>query len=237
MKIKRVFPVIKAKRAIVFGLLIASMNIAVVAQQNGKREDGASATASASSLPSSRTEEPVSPNEPLTFKERFTDYRQSTFYPTALIFPALTAGFSQLRDYPTEWRQGGQGYGKRLLSSYGNLVVGNTISFSVAALDREDLRYVRSTYPKKAILRRAGYAIGHTFVSPLEGSGRTFAWSRLAGAYGAGFVSNTWYPAGHSTVHNAVYLGSFNLATDVGFNLLREFIRPQFIFGPDKKKP
>jgi|SRR5579859_240874 len=220
------------KQPLLIALLIVSMNIAASAQPNGKvLNDNNTATKTSGTA----KEEPVSRNEPLTFKDRLSEYRQSTFYPTAAIFPALTAGYNQLQNYPPEWQQGGQGYGKRLLSSYGNLVVGNTISFGISALDREDLLYVRSNYPKKAILKRAGYAIKHTFISRREGGGRTFAWSRLAGAYGAGFVANTWYPSGHSTVHNAVNLGSFNLATGVGFNLLREFIRPQFVFGPSKK--
>jgi hypothetical protein len=154
-----------------------------------------------------------------------------------LVFPAIVAGYYQMTNYPSEWWQGGEGYGKRLASAYGGVVLDNSISFGIASLDREDPRYVRSTYPKKAIFRRAGYAITHTFVSHREGGQHTLAWSRLAGAYGAGFVVNEWYPQRRSTVHNAVYLGTFNLASDLGFNILREFIRPHFVFGPggDKK--
>jgi hypothetical protein len=57
----------------------------------------------------------------------------------------------------------------------------------------------------------------------------------LIGAYGSGFIANTWYPARHSDTPNALYLGSTNLAGDLGINLLKEFIRPHVEFGNTKK--
>jgi hypothetical protein len=225
---------------VIFVLLVAG---ALAAQQSGKNRgtvavasDPASGAGSPSSTSSTKPEERPSDNEPLTLKSRFTDYRQSTFTPMAIVFPSVTAGYNQLRNYPREWQQGGEGYGKRLGSAYGSSVLDNTISFGIAALDREDPRYVRSSYPKKQIFKRAGYAIAHTFVSHRENGGHTPALSRFAGAYGAGFIANEWYPDRRSTVHNAVYLGSFNFASDVAFNLLREFIRPHFVWGPGKEK-
>ena len=170
-----------------------------------------------------------------TAKERFQDYGAATFSPWALFTPSLSAGLSQWRDYPSEWKQGGEGFGKRLASAYGGLVVENTISLGVTYVDHEDLRYPLSTYPRGAILKRAGHAIAYTFVPKKEGGGRRFGWSRLVGAYGAGFVANTWYPSHHSDTRNAFYLGSMNLAGDLGVNLLKEFIRPHLVFGNTHK--
>ncbi len=225
-------------------------NIRMVAQQNGERPidgtTGDSGIAVAIALPTApepktgaaSREKPAVQKEPYTVRDRFGDYLQSTFEPTALIFPAISAGYQQWNNFPREWQQGGEGYGRRLLSAYGGVALGNTISFGVAALDGEDLRYVRSAYPKKAIFKRTAYAIAHTFISPLDGGGHTFAWSRVAGDYGAGFLANEWYPAAHSTLHNAAYLGTFNFAADLGSNILREFIRPHWVWGPQKdKKP
>ena len=221
-------------RTLVLALFIFSMNVFLVSQQNGNRRADETPSAPAASPASAAT--PASENVPLTFRQRFTIYRRSTFAPLALLSPAVGAGFDQLTNSPPEWKQGGEGFGKRLLSGYGSLVVDNTISFGVAALDHEDLRYVRSNYPKKAFFRRAGYAVTHTFVSRLDNGGHTLAWSRLAGAYGAGFVANTWYPERHSNLHNAVSLGTFNFATGVGYNLFKEFIHPHFFFGGEKNK-
>lgn len=222
---------------LVFFLLLMSMGL--TAQQNAPAQN-AVLSAPGSSAPNASMPEspkPVARNEPITLRDRLTDYRQSTFGPLAFVYPAAVAGYGQLTDYPKEWKQGAEGYGKRLASAYGSTVVDNTISFGVAALDREDLRYTPSTYPKKAIFRRTGYVIAHTFVSRRDGGGHTFAWSRVAGAYGGGFIANEWYPERRSNLHNALHLGTFNLAGDLGSNLLREFIRPQFTFGPKKNKP
>jgi hypothetical protein len=172
---------------------------------------------------------------PRTFKERFHDYSSSTFSPWALFTPSISAGISQARNYPPEWQQGGEGFGKRIASSYGGVVIENTISLGFSSLDHEDLRYPLSTYPKNAILKRAGHAISYTFVPKKEGGGRRFGWSRLIGCYGAGFVANTWYPANHSDTRNALYLGSANLAGDLGVNLLKEFIRPHVVFRSTSK--
>ena len=243
MKKPSFFSRLVAARVLVLVIFVLLVTGALVAQQSGENRetiavasDPALGAGNPSSAASAKPEERPSENEPLTLKTRFTDYRQSTFTPMAILFPAVTAGYNQLRNYPPEWQQGGEGYGKRLLSAYGSSVLGKTISFGIAALDREDPRYVRSTYPRKQIFKRAGYAIAHTFVSTRENGGHMPAWSRFAGAYGAGFIANEWYPDRHSTVHNALHLGSFNFASDVAFNLLREFIRPHFVWGSGKEK-
>lgn len=170
-----------------------------------------------------------------TARERFQDYRSQTFSPWALFTPAVGASLSQWRNYPSEWKQGGEGFGKRLASGFGSAALENTISFGVSAFDHEDLRYPLSTYPKSAILKRTGHAFAYTLVPKKEGRGRRFGWSRLIGAYGSGFIANTWYPARHSDTPNALYLGSANLAGDLGINLLKEFIRPHVEFGNTKK--
>jgi hypothetical protein len=170
-----------------------------------------------------------------TARERFQDYRSQTFSPWALFTPAVGASLSQWRDYPSEWKQGGEGFGKRLASGLGSAALENTISFGVSTFDHEDLRYPLSTYPKSAIVKRAGHAVAYTFVPKKEGGGRRFGWSRLIGAYGSGFIANTWYPARHSDTSNALYLGSANLVGDLGINLLKEFIRPHVEFGNTKK--
>jgi len=172
---------------------------------------------------------------PRTFKERFQDYRSATLSPWAVVMPAFGAGLSQLRNYPPEWNQGGEGFGKRVASGYAGSVIEDTISFSIAIFDHEDLRYPLSTYPKGAVLKRTGHTLAYTFIPKKEGGGRRFGWSRFVGAYGSGFIANTWYPAQHSNVHNALVLGSMNLAGDLGINLLKEFIRPHVEFGNTKK--
>jgi hypothetical protein len=170
-----------------------------------------------------------------TTRERFRDFSSQTFSPAAIVVPVAGAGISQWRNYPPEWKQGAEGYGKRLASAYGSAVVENAIGFGIATLDQEDLRYPRSDYEKSAILKRTGHAIAYTLVPNKEGGGRRFGFARLIGAYGGGFVTNTWYPSRRSDLHNALYLGTANLGSDLAVNLLKEFFRPHLIFGNTNK--
>lgn len=228
---------------LVFGGLLF-LHVGAIAQQAGNNVNALPSSGSAANSdpvqPSNSSAqllpaaEPVA-ESPRNFKERFQDYRSATFSPWAVVMPAFGAGLSQWRNYPPEWNQGAEGFGKRVASAYAGSVIEDTISFGVATFDHEDLRYPLSTYPKSAILKRTGHAIAYTFVPKKEAGGRSFGWSRFIGAYGSGFIANTWYPAQHSDVQNAVFLGSMNLAGDLGINLLKEFIRPHVQFGNAKK--
>ena len=178
---------------------------------------------------------PVAPKPvtKFTFHDRIQDYWLSTYQPSSLIFVAGEAAYDQAINYPPEWKQGWNAYGKRLLSDSGILVASHTIRFGVAALDHEDPRYVPCDCPRRAIFRRVGHVFLRSVVSPRDGGGSTFAFSRIGGAYGAGFIANAWYPAGHSNIRNAVYLGTFTMVTDTGANFLREFIRLHIVrWGP-----
>jgi hypothetical protein len=140
--------------------------------------------------------------------------------PGSLFTAGLGAGIGQWRDEPPEWGQGGAGYGRR----FGNHMAANAlkqaISFGAGAALREDPRYFRSG--KKGLWPRAWSAIERTFIIPKQGGGDGLAYSRLLGAYGGGFLSNTWYP-GRGGPAEAVLRGSIMLGGDVGGNLFREF--------------
>lgn len=224
-----------ASQILIFGSLLL-VNAGAVAQPAGDNDHASpgAAQAPAPAVQLLAIKAPAS-EFPRSFKERLGGYRSETFSPWSLAMPTVGAGLSQLKNYPTEWQQGGEGFGKRVLSGYGQSLVDNTIAFGVATIDHEDLRYPLSTYPKKAILKRTGHVLAYTFVPSKEGGGRRFGWSRLAGSFGSGFVANTWYPAQHSDTSNALYLSSMNLVSDLAVNMLREFIRPHVEFGSTKK--
>ena len=224
-----------ASQILVFGALLL-VHLGAVAHPAG---DNGNAAPIAAQAPAPAVQllaaKPPTAEFPQTFKERLGDYRSETFSPWSVAMPAVGAGLSQLRNYPTEWQQGSEGFGKRVLSGYGQSVMDNTIAFGVATIDHEDLRYPLSTYPKKAILKRTGHVLAYTFVPNKDGGGRRFGWSRLAGSFGSGFIANTWYPAQHSDTSNALYLGGMNLVSDLTVNMLKEFIRPHVEFGNTKR--
>jgi hypothetical protein len=56
------------------------------------------------------------------------------------------------------------------------------------------------------------------------------AFSRFAGAYGAGFIANYWEPPSQNSTGHALERGSTALASSVGWHIFREF-------WPDIRKP
>lgn len=165
-----------ASQILVFGALLL-VHLGAVAHPAGDNDHAAPVAAQAPApAVLLLAAKPPTAEVPRTFKERLADYRSETFSPWSLAMPAVGAGLSQLRNYPSEWKQGGEGFGKRLASGYGSAVLENTISFGVSTFDHEDLRYPLSTYSKSAILKRAGHAFAYTFVPKKEGGGRRFGW-------------------------------------------------------------
>ena len=161
----------------------------------------------------------------LTFGERVHVYRRSVFNPETIIGPSVAAGINQWRNQPPGFRQGAEGYGDRFGSAIGRTVISKTITFGFAAIDGEDPRY----FPLKngSGWARTRHAFVSVFVSPTASGRQIPAFSHLAGAYGAAFISNAWYPDNQATAAYAARRGSISLGVNVGLNLLREFV-PHF---------
>jgi hypothetical protein len=156
----------------------------------------------------------------LTFSERLRIYGHAFIAPESLLGPVFGAGISQLDDEPPEWRQGAEGYGRRVASGMGRSIIARTITFGFAAADGEDPRYTRST--DRGIMARTEHAVVWTFVAR-TGDTRIPAFSRFAGYFGAGFIANAWYPESRSNTAHALERSSTALASSVGFHVLKEF--------------
>jgi len=162
----------------------------------------------------------------LTFRERARVYREAVINPGILIWPAIGGGILQARDYPKEWGQGTEGYGRRFGSTLGQSVISQTIRFGVAAVDGEDPRYFMSK--DRSAWGRMRHAAASSFVSYTASGRRIPAFSRFVGAYGSSFIANTWYPASVADTSHALQRGSIHLGLGAGFNLLHEFA-PRFM--------
>jgi hypothetical protein len=133
----------------------------------------------------------------------------------------MGAAFDQWRNNPPEWGQGAGGYGRRLASGFAGDSIAHSLRAGFAAIDHEDPRYTFA--PMQGVWPRARYAFFHTFVSPLDGGGETFAFSLVAGDYGAAFISNAWYPKPYATAGHALGRGTTCLAIRILVNEMREF--------------
>jgi hypothetical protein len=163
----------------------------------------------------------------LTLGERFRIYRHSIFNPDSAFAPAFGAAVGQANNEPPEWGQGASGYGTRLASGYGRLVISRTIRFGVAALDHEDPRFRYSD--EAGFWRRFRYASVHYVMARTDDGGQMPAYSRFAGTYGAAFIANAWYPESRANTGHALMRGSTALAAGYAWNVFREF-------WPDIKK-
>ena len=159
---------------------------------------------------------------PFTTRERIRFYEETTFTPFAAAGPITGAALTQwVTGNPPQWCQGFSGYGRRLLSGYSRQLIGNTTALGVAFAFREDPRH----YPtgQHGVWKRGLYAAREAVVSHSASGGLMPAYSRLIGAYAAGFASNTWYPKPDANVAGALYRGSTAIASDVVWQEIKEF--------------
>ena len=174
-----------------------------------------------SSISGASIDAPVIPAQPLTFGERLKIYERSFIRPESVIGPALGAGIGQWRDTPPEWGQGADAYGVRFASGFGRSIISRTIEFGFASADHEDTRFFPSN--ETGVWRRTRHAIAGTFVSRTPSGGSMPAFSRFAGAYGAGFIANAWEPRSQNDAGHALERGSTALLSSVGWHIFEEF--------------
>lgn len=158
-----------------------------------------------------------------TRRDRILFYEETTIAPPAFVGPVLGAAVTQwVTDSPPEWGQGFAGYGRRVLGGFSRQALANTVGLGVMLVDSEDPRH----YPtgRHGVWKRGLYAAREAVISRNARTGRLMpAYSRIAGDYAAGFVSNAWYPARSSNLSSAMYRGSTALASDILWQEFKEF--------------
>jgi hypothetical protein len=175
--------------------------------------------------PTTAVQQPQAIDHSLSFRQRVHVWKGSELNFETLIGPALTAAVNQARNQPPGFYQGAEGYADRYGSAFGRDVIARTIIFGFAAVDGEDPRYFRSQ--SRSVWGRTKHAVVSSFVSPTASGRQIPTFSHFAGAYGAAFIANAWYPDKQANTPDALRRGSLSLAAGVGLNLLREFV-PRF---------
>jgi hypothetical protein len=161
---------------------------------------------------------------PLTLKVRFEDYAVITFGPRAVVSPVISAGIAMARpnyNYPNDWHQGMQGFGRQYGSRMGTKAAFETARFGVGALLHEDFRY--RPLREGGFLPRVGHAIGFAFVDRSDSGHPRLALANFAGAAAGGFTPNLWLPDGFNDwQHGGTRMGS-KFGGFVIQNITREF--------------
>jgi hypothetical protein len=165
--------------------------------------------------------------EPLDVNGKLSYHVQKSVGPLAILGDAAYAGILQEADTPTEWGQGGQGYGKRLASTAACSGIHSAMAFGLDSALHEDPRYFRSA--AGGFWHRAGHAFRGTILTRTDHGAETPSLWRFGSAYGAAYLSNQWYPGRLNTVALGFAEGSLQLGFDLASNLASEF-------GPDLKR-
>jgi len=165
---------------------------------------------------------------PLTGGERLHNYLYSLYAPMSFFTGAVSAGIGQWRDTPHEWGQGGEGYGKRFASGYGQRFVRETLMYGSSSLLHEDNRYFKSTSTTNG--GRIRHAVFALFLAHKDDGSTRFSYSRMGSMLGASFISRTWQPTSTAGATDALTNFGVAVGANVGFNVVREFMPKKFPF-------
>ena len=148
--------------------------------------------------------------------------------PSVFTAPAFRAGIRMANppgkgamQYPPEWRQGAEAFGRNYGDAFAQRVTFQTGRFVTGVMTHEDPRYIPSS--SYNVLARSLHALTFTFVDQSD-SGRPMpAFSNLVGATAAGFVGNAYLPSGFNNTTHAGQRATLQFGFTAAGNLLREF--------------
>ncbi len=163
------------------------------------------------------------------FGGKFRYYLGETYFnPSALTAPAFRAGLRMANppgkgatQYPPEWRQGAEGFGRNYGDAFAERVSFQTARFVTGAITREEPRYIPSG--SHNILARSVHALSFSFVDRSDSGHPMPAVSNFVGAAAGGFVGNTYLPAGFNDVTHAGQRATIRFGFFASGNLFREF--------------
>jgi hypothetical protein len=142
--------------------------------------------------------------------------------PITLASSAFGAGFEQWRNRPPEWGQGSNGYARRFASAEGFTAAHNAVALGFDIAFHLDPRYRRM--PHAGFGPRLWNAVSQTFIANKDSGGKMINVSEIAGNFGAGFIANSWQPAGYNSVGDGLTRGVLGIAYHTAKNVAREFL-------------
>lgn len=158
---------------------------------------------------------------------KLRNYLFDAFGPYPIMGASIAAGINQMKNAPPEWKQGTEGYGRRLGSSFAMAAVSTTTRYALAEALREDTLYYRCEC--KGLFPRLGHAVLSTFVSRRGGDGhRSLSFPALVAPYaGAMTAVYAWYP-GRYDARDGFRIGNYSVLGYLAENVALEF----FYRGP-----
>jgi hypothetical protein len=159
---------------------------------------------------------------PMTRYERLGNYVSGLGNPESVFNAAASAAISQATNSPKEWGGGAEAFGERIGSAFAQHIIRNTLQYGISAALHEDNRYFVSG--ESGFLRRTKYAVMSTLLARHDNGSRSVSFSRIGGSAGAAFISRAWQPNSTTTAGDGAVTFGFNMAAQMGFNVVREFM-------------
>lgn len=162
---------------------------------------------------------------PLSTAEKFHVFLSDSYSPVNTVAAAFQAAILQASQGRTGYGQGWDAYGSR----FGASIADNESSdffqeFLFPSLLHQDPRYFRMANGR--VIGRGWYAATRVFVTHGNRRQHVFNFSEVLGGFAAAGLANTYYPSDQRDVDHVLTRAGMGIATDAGWNLLREF-------GPD----
>jgi len=158
-----------------------------------------------------------------TEKTKLQNYLFDAFGPYPIVGAGLAAGIHQAYNAPPEWKQGAEGYGKRIGSDFGIAAVTTTTRYALSEALHEDTLYYRCEC--KGVFPRLRHAVISTFTARRGNDGhRVFSFPDLVAPYvGTMTAVYGWYP-GRYDYKDGFRMGNYSLLGYVGANVALEFL-------------
>ncbi|MGA7398456.1 MAG: hypothetical protein WCC99_16620 [Candidatus Sulfotelmatobacter sp.] len=162
-----------------------------------------------------------------TQKTKIRNYAFDTFGPYPIAGAAFAAGIGQAYNTPPEWKQGAEGFTKRIGSDFGIAAVSTTMRYGLAQAFKEDTLYYRCEC--KSVFPRLRHAVISTLTARRGDDGhRVFSFPALIAPYAGTMTAvYAWYP-GRYDAEDALRMGNYTMLGYVGGNIALEF----FYSGP-----
>ena len=165
--------------------------------------------------------------EPLTTRMKLHMAYKSLTNPFFFARTAAWAGVQQARNNPDEWRQGAEGYGKRLGAGFADGVTESLITNAILpSLLHQDPRYFyQGSGTKKS---RALHAMLAAFVCKGDNGAWQPNYSQWGGSLIGYSISTAYYPSSDRTAAHVFQTFGIDMGLHVAGSLAQEFILGKF---------
>lgn len=165
--------------------------------------------------------------EPLTTRMKFHLAYKSLTNPLFFVRTAAWAEVQQARDNPSEWRQGAEGYGKRLGAGFADAVTGSLITNAIlpSVLHQDPRYFYQGTGTKWS---RTRHALLGVFLCKGDNGAWQPNYSQWGGSLIGYSISTAYYPSSDRTASHVFQSFGMDMGLHVVGSLAQEFILGKF---------